>query len=432
MISGMQSATIAMILLATLANVASARSPATPAAPAGDCPVVTRDVGVNGILADNPWPCQTSLVASTTPSTQFRPSAVWAADGDASAEPLSGSADDAHPIVSPVAHAVCLMKPGTDSIVASMTRLPSPPTVQDQAMELTAVELCQYQTACAPSNESATKSISHADGVDANAPDAYAARVDAAVTAALQAASRFEAEGNLAEAINAFHQALQWDHTDRLALIGFARLKHRLGDLDGAIVTYRQSLKHHPNDAIALNDLAICYARMGQPNEAEESLRTALNLEPTSRRYINNLAKVLVVQHKDQDAMQLLKHEYGDALAHYNLGYIHLDLAEPAPAAAHFRAALDLDPSFQPAADLLRQLGEAGYEIPQEPDVAIKPAPVQTVAHDREANVEQAPDPATLTLESPEAIQRTQARGPHRAGWNFLQREDAGFDGPRE
>ena len=151
-----------------------------------------------------------------------------------------------------------------------------------------------------------------------------AATGPSAVLAAVQAANQYEAEGNLAAAINAFHQALHLDETDRLALIGFARLKHRLGDLDGAIVTYRQSLKHHPNDAIALNDLAICYARMGQFDAAAESLRTALNLEPTSRRYINNLAKVLVEQQQDQEALRLLTAEYGEPLANYNLGYIHL------------------------------------------------------------------------------------------------------------
>jgi Tfp pilus assembly protein PilF len=227
---------------------------------------------------------------------------------------------------------------------------------------------------------------------------------EAAVMSAIHVAGRSEAAGNLPEAINAFHRALQLDQTNRLALIGFARLKHRLGDLDGAIVTYRQSLKHHPNDAVALNDLAICYSRLGQFDAAEASLRTALNLEPTSRRYLNNLATVMVEQSRDRDALLLLTSEYGEPLANYNMACIQLRRAASTAAAGYLRASLELDPSFQPAADLLSRLGSAGHEIPRNPAGDFQPAEAAFPARPDEAAVPAAPEPISLSLHRPAGI----------------------------
>ncbi len=160
------------------------------------------------------------------------------------------------------------------------------------------------------------------------------------IRAAVQAANRYEAEGNLSAAINAFHYALQIDDTDRLALIGFARLKHRLGDMDGAIVTYRQSLKHHPNDAVAMNDVAICLTRMGEVDEAATALKGAVRLEPNSRRYINNLATILVEQGKVEESLEVLAEEYGKPLGHYNLGHLFVNRSSYPEAARQFQAAL--------------------------------------------------------------------------------------------
>ncbi len=400
--------------------------------PAAFTRVEANDYGVYGIVPPGglSWMASGERLVSSPPSVAglaiAAPSAVGttARDEEPNSTPTSvGGVAPSDPSSGTAAPGLTASDPDLAQHSAlAIARLPSSVDAASVATALSFRELQEYQASFADGG--ATRAVHGGQTqLQAATRSGDATGDPSAVRSAVRAAVQYEAAGNLKAAINAYHQALQLDETDRMALIGFSRLKHRLGDLDGAIVTCRQSLKHHPNDAVALNDLAICYARMGQFDAATESLRTALNLDPASRRYINNLAKVLVERGNDREAWQLLTAEYGEALANYNLGFIHLHRSAYEVAAGYFRETLDLDPSFAPATELLRQLGEAGYESPAEPDLAIKQAGVCTLEASPASDdyAAEAPDPQSLPLANPEIIREVHIRQQHCVGSDLLQ-----------
>ena len=174
----------------------------------------------------------------------------------------------------------------------------------------------------------------------------------------LAEALQFESQNNIRMAIHAYHRALECDPTHRVALISFARMKHRIGDLDGAIVTYRHSLQYHPNDAVALNDLGLCHARRGETKQALQCLTAASRLAPESRRYTNNLAAVFAEDEQYEQALSLLKQAHGPALGHFNLAMMLKQRGKTAESARYARQAATLDPSLAPARQLLMELGE--------------------------------------------------------------------------
>lgn len=157
-------------------------------------------------------------------------------------------------------------------------------------------------------------------------------------------------------AINAYRKALDLEPNNRVVLLSYARMKHRGGDLDGAKILYRQLLADNPQDPVTLNDVALCHARLGEFADAESALRSAIAIQPKNKRYRNNLATILVQGGKIQPAYELLEETFGPAVAHYNLGWLLQRENKTHEAVVHLRQALDLDPSFGPAKDLLTRI----------------------------------------------------------------------------
>ncbi len=179
---------------------------------------------------------------------------------------------------------------------------------------------------------------------------------DAQVASLVAAAGRYESAGQPAAAVESYHRALELDATDFHTLMSFARLKHRIGDLDGAIFTYQSVLKLHPNNAMAQNDLALCQVRKGELQNAAELLEAAVANKPSSKRYRNNLATVLVQMGDTKGAIGAITPTSGEAIARLFVAHLLKGKNQPEEATKQLTEALRLDPSLIAARQLLAEL----------------------------------------------------------------------------
>lgn len=170
------------------------------------------------------------------------------------------------------------------------------------------------------------------------------------------AARMYEGQQNLPASITHYEQALAVAPNDIRTLLGYARLLDRQENLAGAEQLYRRAIELQPENTSALNDLGMLYARHGQFAHAAQVLEQAVAIQPTDQRYRNNLASVLVDVGNEQAALSHLTAVHGDAIAHYNLGYLLSQRQQNERAADHLRQALNLNPYFEPARTLLGNL----------------------------------------------------------------------------
>jgi hypothetical protein len=119
---------------------------------------------------------------------------------------------------------------------------------------------------------------------------------------------------------------------------------------------YQSALKHHPDNTIVLNDLGLCYARRGMLLQAQSSLERAVRKDPASKLYRNNLALVLVEGGRQEEALKHLVAAHGEAIAHYNLGFMLREKGQLEQATHHLQIALRLNPQMMPARQMLAEL----------------------------------------------------------------------------
>lgn len=199
--------------------------------------------------------------------------------------------------------------------------------------------------------------------------------------------------GNIESAIEQYEKALEDEPKNLQALLGIAHIYDAKGKPAKALEYYKLAVKYHDANATAHNDLALCYYRNKQTKESIASLKTAIELEPTKPLYRNNLAKIYVEVDQAGEAYKTLVAVHGEAVAHYNVGYMLKSRSHNAEALAHFQAAAKLDPNLKPAQHWVKVLtsGETKDQIATttpatRPDVTpttraaapVATAPVQT------------------------------------------------------
>jgi tetratricopeptide (TPR) repeat protein len=175
----------------------------------------------------------------------------------------------------------------------------------------------------------------------------------------------FEAHGSTEVAAAHYRDALSRAPNDVKLLTGYARIQDKLGNVPEADAAYKRAIELNPSDGSAYNDLAMCHARHGNLDVAMGTLQRAINLEPGNKLYRNNLALVLVDSGRQDEAFQHLVAAHGEAVAHYNLGYMLLERKSQEAAAAHFRQALALNPQLNVARQLLDEAERAMAQMAQ-------------------------------------------------------------------
>jgi Tfp pilus assembly protein PilF len=169
-----------------------------------------------------------------------------------------------------------------------------------------------------------------------------------------------EQQGKISEAEEKLKSALKREPRSRKALTGYARFLDRRERHAEAIETYKRAVALHPNEASIHNDLALCHARHREFNESHEALSRAVALDGKSVRYRNNMAMICVEMGSLQEAYRHLEDAHGPAIAHYNLGHLLLQKGDLGGAAGAFARALEVNPGFTDAREMLAGLEGTG------------------------------------------------------------------------
>jgi tetratricopeptide (TPR) repeat protein len=162
--------------------------------------------------------------------------------------------------------------------------------------------------------------------------------------------------GQIDQARQHYQKALAMDPKNLDALLGAARLEDREGRLDVAQMLYQRAAKTHPKSATAQNDLALCYARRGDLPTAARILDQAIRIEPRKALYRNNVAKILVEMNQIKPAMDHLAAVHTPAVANYNMAVLLSERGREQESTPFLQQALSLDPTMQPAREMLVQL----------------------------------------------------------------------------
>jgi tetratricopeptide (TPR) repeat protein len=115
-------------------------------------------------------------------------------------------------------------------------------------------------------------------------------------------ACRAEDEGNWAETVWAYRQALQAGGSDAALAFNLANALYALGNKQQAAERYRQSIEIDPTLTEAWNNLGNVLAELHEYPEAIEALETALRLDPSYSDAHYNLADVLEEAGRSEEA----------------------------------------------------------------------------------------------------------------------------------
>jgi tetratricopeptide (TPR) repeat protein len=173
-----------------------------------------------------------------------------------------------------------------------------------------------------------------------------------------------------------YKKALDIDANHLDALMGYARLEDRRNDLELATKLYQRAAKRYPKNSSVHNDLGLCYHRRGQLDQATRELKRAIELDGKNKLYHDNLASVYVDQGKTKEALAQLVGAHGDAIGHYNLGFLLEQKQSHEKALVHFRKAAETDPSLTAAQEWVVRLSPESRMPGSRTQIGARPLPV--------------------------------------------------------
>ena len=158
------------------------------------------------------------------------------------------------------------------------------------------------------------------------------------------------------QARKAYQQALEIDPNHLQASQSLARLYVAMNDFDHAFATYEKALRLHPKEPALWYDAGMCYGKHKDRQRAVENLQKANELDPENRQYANALGYALARGGRFDESLACFQKIVGPAQAHYNLARMHHHLKQDDLSKQHLKQALQADPQFRSAADMLVQL----------------------------------------------------------------------------
>ena len=173
----------------------------------------------------------------------------------------------------------------------------------------------------------------------------------------------WESSGSFDRAMDNYSKALESDPKNGPALGAIARLNDRQNKLDEAVEYFGRAIEVDPSEPSLYNDLGLVLARQEKYDEAVAQIQKAIAIAPANKRFANNLATVHMDAGNSELAMATLEKAHEPAVAHYNMAYLNFKRQQVGEARSELETALKIDPSLEPARNLLDKLG--GTQIAQ-------------------------------------------------------------------
>ncbi|MEZ6089749.1 MAG: tetratricopeptide repeat protein [Pirellulaceae bacterium] len=173
----------------------------------------------------------------------------------------------------------------------------------------------------------------------------------------------WESSGAFERAMENYSKALDSDPKNGAALSAIARLHDRQNRLDESLKFFNRAIEVMPNDSTLYNDSGLVMARQENYEAAIDQIQKAIAIEPGNKRFANNLATVYMDSGSPEKAMQTLNKAHEPAVAHYNMAFLNFKRQQSGEARNQLQQALAIDPTLEPARNLLDKLG--GTQIAQ-------------------------------------------------------------------
>jgi Tfp pilus assembly protein PilF len=176
--------------------------------------------------------------------------------------------------------------------------------------------------------------------------------------------------GHYPEAVSLYEKACQGNpHLRPQVTRRLATLYGLQGNLAQAQEAYLQALQAAPKDADLLNDLGYTYYSRGDWAEAEKTLRQALSVNPQHQRAWINLGLSLGQQQRYEESLEAFSKAVGPGQAQCNLAFVYSTQGKRDEARVAYRKALDLDGSLTLAQAALEKLEKPAAPKPAHPAI---------------------------------------------------------------
>lgn len=140
------------------------------------------------------------------------------------------------------------------------------------------------------------------------------------------------------------------------ALIYLARLSTLTGDREAAFAYYDKATHLKPNQADLMYEMAKCHIKFGEWDPAIRLLELALKTKPDNSVYRMHLGITMILSGRTDEGYALLEKGMPPARAHYCAASAFLYLKRPDQAREHLMLALQADPNFAAATQMLTQM----------------------------------------------------------------------------
>ncbi|HET9535555.1 MAG TPA: tetratricopeptide repeat protein, partial [Mesorhizobium sp.] len=215
-----------------------------------------------------------------------------------------------------------------------------------------------------------TKLARSGEAAEASKPATSAAR-PADATAAYHFMLGYQAElaQNSEQALKEYQAALKADPTALSVKARLATLHFSLGDMPNALRYAEEVADGNADDARMLTHMAGIMAQAGKGEKALSVLDRAIELEPESGEAYFTKGLLLLNLKRPAEAEQAMRAGIArapdNAIGHYHLGRILLEVGKVDDAMASFERAITVNSAFEPAYLALASMHEARHEKDQ-------------------------------------------------------------------
>ena len=161
-----------------------------------------------------------------------------------------------------------------------------------------------------------------------------------------------------------YQKALQQDPKNKGALLGMARLYARMGEQDRAVEVYRKYLALYPKDHATVHEVGVMHARWKDWASASAWCESAIKLDPENRDYRKTLGFCQARAGNWDVAFATLCQIMPEAKARHNLAGMLDQMGQPDACKQQLQYALQADPSYVAAREMLAELDQGGTAAP--------------------------------------------------------------------
>jgi tetratricopeptide (TPR) repeat protein len=168
----------------------------------------------------------------------------------------------------------------------------------------------------------------------------------------------------LDEARQQYQRVLKMDPDNVKAQEGLVRVYTQMGEHHKAQEILRKKLASTPQDSRLWVELGMSCNRQKNYDEALRCFRKALEIDPESKQFMKVTGYTLVWMGRVNEGVPYLTRSLGAAPAHYNVAGILMRQNQMDEARRHLQLALDANPEFDRAKDMLTRLREGTGAAP--------------------------------------------------------------------